>query len=157
MSTNQKFGWIPFEDRTPEQTAEHNRIVGAMPRFHIRGRFKADQRRYPLWFAGKKLLGKFLPYNWQQTGSCVGAGGGNMAKTGIAVEIYIKGDLEEYKELWWPFTYGCSRGNTSEGEGSSGSSWAECATKDGFFEADLDGLPKFQERQGWLVLSGRGQ
>lgn len=150
------FGWVPFEKRTPEATARHNAIVAAMPRFGIRGTYRADKRRYPLWEAGKVLFGgKFLRYNWQQTGSCVGAGGGNAAKTLMSVEIALGGQAEEYKELWWPFTYGVCRGNTSEGDGANGSDWADAICKAGIFAADIEGLPAFEERQGWIALPSK--
>lgn len=154
-----KCGWVPFDDRTAAQNKAHEENVAAMPRFNIRGRFKADQRRYPLWLIAKKLHGGFLKYNHQQTGSCVGAGGGNMAKTLISVEI-SQGQPEEYRELWWPFTYGQSRlrsGMRSRGEGSTGSGWAQAATEDGTFEVDPEGLdtPDFKEEDGWLVIPGR--
>jgi hypothetical protein len=150
-------GWIPPHERTAAQNRVDAAIQATMPRFSLRGRFTAAERRYPLWKAGKQLLGKFLPYNWQQTGSCVGAGGGNMAKTAMAVEIVLKGENEEYKELWWPFTYGRSRfrgGLKGKGEGSFGSAWAEAAIKDGTFEIDpagLPDLPDFKIDDNWII------
>lgn len=152
-------GWIPPEDRTKEQAAACAAAVSAMPVFNLRGRFKADQRRYPLWQYGRQLTGGFLKYNWQQTGSCVGAGGGNMAKTAQCVEIVLKGDPEAYLEIWWPYTYGKSRqlgGIRGRGEGSFGSAWAKAATTPagGFFEVDPAGypdLPDYKEQDGWLV------
>ena len=132
-----------------------------MPRFSLRGRSFAAERRYALWRAGLQVRGRHLPYNFQQTGSCVGAGGGNMAKTAVCVEIALKGEHEQYRELWWPFTYGVSRklaGMRGEGEGSFGSAWAKAATTAGFFELDpaddagaVIDLPDFIDDGGWLV------
>lgn len=150
-------GWIPPHLRTAAMNKVAARIEAAMPKFSIRGRFAADKRRYPLWMAGKVLTGKFLKYNWQQTGSCVGAGGDNAHKTRLAVEIVLSGDLQKFNHSFWPWAYGRSRyhgGIRGEGEGSFGSAWAEAVTTDGIIEDDGSGgdFPDFQERDGWLVL-----
>jgi hypothetical protein len=88
--------------------------------------------------------------------NCVGAGGGNMAKTLMAVEIVLGNEPEEYKELWWPFTYGRSRsrsGSSGRGEGSTGEGWAEAATQDGLFGVfEGDSLPPFKDDDGWIKL-----
>jgi hypothetical protein len=154
------FGWVDLLERTPGQMLLHEKAVEKMPAFAIQGRWQLEARRYPLWAAGKKLLGHHLKYNYQQTGSCVGAGGGNMLKTLMCVEIVLGGEHEEYKEIWWPFTYGMSRlrsGMSRPGEGSTGSGWAEAATEDGTFEVEPEGhdTPDFKEQNGWLVIDGR--
>lgn len=153
-------GWIPPHDRTAAQKKLDAEVQAKLPRFTIRGRFAADKRRYPLWMAAKILTGKFARYNWQQTGSCVGAGGDNCHKTLLPIEILLKGDLEELKDVWWPFAYGRSRfhgGIRGRGEGSFGSAWAEAITTDGCFEDDEAGgkLPDFTVRDGWLVISSK--
>lgn len=152
-------GWIPPHERTAAQKKADAETLLSLPRFSIRGRFAADKRRYPLWAAGKALTGKFLKYNWQQTGSCVGAGGDNALKTRLAIEILLNGDAERFADVWWPFAYGRSRYQTGirgRGEGSTGYGWAKAATTDGFFEDDGTGgkLPDFKVQQGWLVLPG---
>ncbi len=150
-------GWIPPHLRTTDEKSADATFQTEMPRFNIRGRFSGAERRYSLWKAAYSRLGRHLAYNWQQTGSCVGAGGGNMAKTAMWVEIVVKGENEEYKELWWPYTYGRSRhlgGLRGRGEGSFGSAWAKAATTDGMFEIDPVGfpdLPDFKVEDGWLV------
>lgn len=150
------FGWIPPEIRSAEQRANDAVILASMPTFQIRGSWQMDERRYQLWNAYKKLTGKFLPYNWQLTGSCVGAGGGNMAKTLMSIQAVL--GTMEYRELFWPFTYGKSRerdGSRSPGEGSTGTSYSEAATEDGYISFDEDasvvGSPTFN--QGWLQLT----
>lgn len=151
------FGYRFPQVRSDAEKTAHSDALGSMPAFAIRGEWKDNEARYPLWQAGVKVLGKFLPYNHQLTGSCVGAGGGNAAKTLMCVEIALKGEAEEYRELWWPFTYGKSReraGMRSPGEGSLGSSWAQAATQDGIF-ARVDDLPAFREVSGWLQLSDK--
>lgn len=150
-------GWVPPHLRTPAQNKIDTEVQASLPRFGIRGRFSASERRYPLWKAGVTLLGRFLRYNWQQTGSCVGAGGDNALKTLLSVEIMLKGENETYKDVWWPYAYGRSRfhgGLRGRGEGSFGSAWAKAVLQDGFFEMDPEGLPDlpdFQVRDNWLV------
>jgi hypothetical protein len=155
-------GWIPPHDRTAAQNRIDAEARAAMPAFTLRGRFAADRRRYPLWMAPKILTGKFARYNWQTTGSCVGAGGDNAHKTLLAVEILLNGDLEQLQDVWWPFAYGRSRfhgGIRGRGEGSFGSAWAKAIVEDGCFADDGEGggLPDFQVRDGWLVLSGKAE
>lgn len=150
-------GWIPPDERTAVMRAAGAKAEMELPRFTIRGRFQANRRRYPLWMAGKALTGKFLRYNWQQTGSCVGAGGDNALKTLMALEILLGGDLEAMVDVWWLFAYGRSRfhgGIRGRGEGSFGPAWIKAVTIDGFFQDDGAGgkLPDFQVKQGWLVL-----
>lgn len=170
------FGWIPpdavdaraadlywlnqppaEQGRRAALNAAHAATVGAMPVFRISGGWQMDQRRYTLWRAGPMVLGKFLPYGWQLTGSCVGCGGGNMLKTLMAVEIAFGGRPEEYHENFWPFTYGISRmldGSHGRGEGSTGGSWARAISQYGSFAVDeTAGLPQFKHVDGWLQLT----
>lgn len=153
------FGWIPIDARTPKQIKADFDACQSMPRFGIRGNWQLDDRRYPLWKAGIMVTGKHLRYNWQLTGSCVGAGGGNMAKTLMCVEIALGNEPEEYRELWWPYTYGLSRqlaGMRGRGEGSLGSTWAQAARELGIFDHDPEGypdLPDFRDVDGWLQLT----
>lgn len=151
------FGWVPPVDRTREQNEAHSRIVGSMPAFKIMGDDATAEKAF-LWEACKKIFaGQHAKRIHQLTGSCVGAGGCNMLKVLMAVEIAIKGDPEEYKEPWWPFTYGRSRyraGMGGQGEGSTGSGWAEAIKEDGIFEQAGHGLPDFTESDpGWLKLT----
>jgi hypothetical protein len=171
------FGWIPPDsvnaavadlywlEQPPERqalrpaiNAAHADTVRTMPVFRISGNWQMDQQRVALWKAGPKLLnGKFLPYDWQLTGSCVGAGGDNMRKTLLASEIVYGGRLEEFRIVFWPFTYGISRmldGSHGRGEGSTGSSWAKAASQYGSFAVDeTAGLPQFKMVQDWLQLT----
>lgn len=152
------FGWIPFDERTKQQNEIHEKLVGEMPRFSIRGSFSLTERRYCLWKSAQKVLGRFHNYNHQLTGSCVGAGGGNMLKTLMTVEI-ANGDPEEFLEPWWPYTYGMSRilaGMRGQGEGSLGSTWAKAMTEYGSFQIDPPGyqdLPDYRNVNNWLQLT----
>lgn len=91
--------------------------------------------------------------------NCVGAGGSNMLRTLVRVEI-AQGDPEEYQELWWLYTYGQSRkraGLSGQGEGSFGAAWAEAIKEDGCFSLpegkEKGQLPDFNMVDGWLQLS----
>jgi hypothetical protein len=153
------FGLVHEGKRTEEQNEAKQAIVKKLPRFAIRGRFTLAARRYALWKYVRQLLGGKDPtYNYQQTGACVGAGWGNMAIISQGVEIVLKGDAEDYKWLWWPYTYGKGRqrgGMSGQGEGSFGAAQAEAATKDGSFELDPAGEPDLPDPKitdNWAVL-----
>lgn len=153
------FGFLHSGKRNDTQNDLHEKIVKAMPRFTIRGAFTLESRRYKLWeFVRKVNGGKDPTYNWQQTGSCVGAGWGNMSLVTQGVEISMKGESEQYKWLWWPFTYGKGRqrgGISGSGEGSFGSAQAEAATIDGSFELDPANEPDLPDptiRDGWAIV-----
>lgn len=152
-------GWIPFDQRESEVVLATDKIVAEMPKFHVRGRYTAADRRYALWKFAKQHTNEFLKYIWQLTGSCVGAGGGNMLMTLIYVEIVLGRESEIFRVLWWLFTYGRSRfhsGIRGRGDGSTGAGWAKAITEDGVFEIDPEGypdLPDFKEVQKWLQIS----
>lgn len=152
-------GWIPPDKRDAVQTLDHGKRVRAMPKFTMRNAAPLKERRYPLWAAGKKVLGRHIPYSLQSSGSCVASNGHNNILTLQCVEIN-QGEREEFKWLWWLFNYGCSRqrgGLRGRGEGSFGSSYAESAINDGFFEHDPKGerdLPDPTPRGNMMQLPG---
>lgn len=157
------FGWIPPALRTTEQQDNHEDIIAQMPAFALNGpiQFGAgpipeQPERYPLWYFGKKVLGRHIKFSWQLTGSCVGSNGANAVRVLQCVEI-AAGEPEGYERIWWPWTYGQSRkraGIGGEGEGSFGSAYAEALVKDGmFFWKEKSPLPDFTERENWLVLT----
>jgi hypothetical protein len=153
-------GWLPPHERTAAMNKADEAAQLSFSPFNIRGRFSAAERRYPLWKAGKILTGKFLRYNWQTTGSCVGAGGDNALKTLLACQIVLKGLNQELRDVFWPFAYGRSRfrgGIRGRGEGSFGSAWAKAILEDGFLPDDGEGgdLHDFTVRDNWLVLPAK--
>ena len=157
------FGWIPPVSRTHAQHQAHEAAMAmAMPRFALEGTYHETKGRFGLWKAMQQVLKpkdpQILPDNWQTSGSCVGAGGGNMLKRLMCVEI-AAGDLEEWRVLWWPFTYGRSRfraGMKTPGEGSFGSAWAAAIKEDGILAIDeARGLPTFKDASGWIQLDSR--
>lgn len=153
------FGFVRGEKRTPSQEAAHVAAEAEMPRFGIRGFYRLESRRYALWQAVRKLIGKDPAWVWQQTGSCVGASTGSATMVAQGVEILINGDREEYRHPWWLFAYGRSRfhaGIKGRGEGSWGSAMAKALITDGIFELDPEGQPDLPDptiRNGWSVHS----
>lgn len=152
------FGWTPPADRTKQQRDLHEDILAAMPAFQIPG-YREEKGRHALWQFGRQVNGgKHLPYNWQLTGSCVGAGAGNMLKTLICVEV-VNGEPEEFLHVWWPYHYGQGRrhaGMSGRGEGSFGSAQAKALVQDGVFaitEATEQKLPDFRDVDGWQQLT----
>lgn len=67
----QHTGWIPPQDRTPEQVELDELVQSTMPKFSLPVR---DEGRYPLWRLAQKGLGGPLQYAHQTTGSCFPAG-----------------------------------------------------------------------------------
>lgn len=154
------FGFNHESRRDDEQNTTKIEIVEAMPRFSVRGRFTLEGRRYALWKYARQLLGKDPTFVYQQTGSCVGSAFGNVAMLTQGVEIVLKGDNEEYKWPWWPYTYGKGRqrgGIRGRGEGSFGAAQAKAAVADGIFELDPAGEPDLPDpkiNDNWAVLPG---
>jgi len=155
------FGYLNTDRRTKAQNEFKEAAERMLPKFNIRGKYTLDARRYNLWkYIRKALGGKDPAFIWQQTGSCVGAGGGNMSIIEQGVEIALKGAAIEYRWPWWLYTYGRSRfrgGIQGSGEGSFGTAWQQAATGDGLFELDPDGQPDLPDPKiqgGWAVLSG---
>ena len=154
-----RFGWIRPEDRTSSQTEAHEQCKSELIRTFgasgLSGQPVNKGDRYPLWKVFEALPGKKAPYVNQTTGSCVGAGGYNALMTLMMVEIVTKKEPEKWNLLWWPFTYEVSRslaGFHSKGEGSLGTTWFKAIKDFGMPRADYPGLPKYQQRNGWLYL-----
>lgn len=150
------FGWIPPELRTQTQADAHCEITAAMPSFEIWGRKDDDSKKVlltDLWTHPQVVdaIGKPFTGIHQYTGSCVGAGGGNVLFTLTAVEVVRLNDPEKIVVPFWLLPYGRSRfymGDRNRGEGSLGSTFAKAAKEDGLVDADLPGLPKYRENEG---------
>lgn len=148
----QHTGWIPPQDRTPEQIELDELVQSTMPKFSLPVR---DEGRYPLWRLAQKGLGGTLRYAHQMTGSCVGAAGYSATLTLMGVEIAL-GEAEEFQQIFWPWAYGQSRrlgGLRGRGEGSFGSAYfkavRECGNLPMSAAARLN-LPAFRMVNGWL-------
>lgn len=153
-------GWIPFDQRTKEQHEVHDGIVCDMPQFRVFGDagekptkvLLTDVWKHPSVVAA---LGFEYTRIHQLTGSCVGAGGGNMGFTLAATEVVRLGDPEQIYVPFWLLPYGISRklaGFRGRGSGSMGSTYAKAVQEYGFLKANLPGLPAFQRADG-LVWS----
>ena len=151
-----KLGWLSKDNRSKESNEIDEQIVGAMPKFRIIGDSNESLKKILLtdfWkhVATVAALGFAFPRIHQLTGSCVGAGGGNMLFTLGAIEVIRLGDLEQIAIPFWPYTYGKSRqigGMRGRGEGSFGSAYAKAAQEFGFIDARHPGLPSFANNDG---------
>ncbi len=152
-------GWIEPIRRTPAQIEADVDCLTKMPRlFQITGSVP-DPGPYvnlmELWKSPQVVsaLGFEFPGTHQLTGSCVGAGGGNVQFTLGAIEVVRLDDPEQIILPFWLYTYGISRmllGETSEGEGSLGSTFAEAAKTYGVFSNAESGLPQPQNTDGLI-------
>ena len=151
-------GWITFDDRTEDQHESHDAAVAGMPRFSIVARRAPAPQKLLLTDFWKHptvttTVGYPYPGILQNTGSCVGAGGGNCIFTLAAIEVARNGDAEEALVPFWLLTYGRSRydaGMRGRGEGSLGSTFAQASREDGIIPATLAGLPKFTNAEDAL-------
>jgi hypothetical protein len=157
------FGWLPEEIRTEQQHEAHEAAVGLMPRFLITGTPTADgedgANLTATWKHADVVAanGSEFTGTHQLTGSCVGAGGGNMWATLAFHEAIVGAEPELPKVPFWLLPYGRSRfycGMKTPGEGSLGSCFARAAIEDGTIPYDATGLPQPTRDDGWVW--GRG-
>lgn len=156
-------GYITPRERNAIQHAAHAAAMNSMlPRFGISGSAPDPGPKVFLtdfWThaAVVQALGRPFSGFHQLTGSCVGAGGGNAIFSLAAIEVIRLKDPEQIVQPFWPYTYGISRmllGETSEGEGSLGSTFAEAARTYGVINQAESGLPVPQDTNG-LTLPER--
>lgn len=153
------FGWIPPGERTKAQAQASDDALQQMPKFKIEGAsLYKDAVKSTLWTAWAdprnvaSCGGIVYPGNHQETGCCVGAGGGNTIACLAMVQV-TKGQSIEAKIPFWLFVYGKSRqllGERGRGEGSTGSTFAQAAKQYGFFAADEKGLPTYTKEDGLI-------
>jgi hypothetical protein len=150
------FGWIPPDQRTPEERLAHDTAMASMPEFKLLGSSN-DEEKVFIWECWKHPLviaatnGKVFPGFHQLTGSCVGNGGGNTVFSLEAVEVVRLGDQEEALVPFWPLPYGKSRelgGMNGQGEGSLGSTFAQAMREYGTVAAQEEGLPQYTDSDG---------
>lgn len=151
------FGWLEPQDRTSEQEEEVDKALGDMAVFQIVGKSAIgddlDILLTNLWTTQQVVaaLGFAFPGIHQITGSCVGAGGGNMGFTTTAVEVIRLGEPEKLFIPFWLLPYGRSRfylGDRNPGEGSTGVTFAKAIKEDGWLDAKIPGMPSFQQSEG---------
>lgn len=158
-------GWIPFSQRTAAMRRAHDAAFAAMPAFAIKGKSEAKGDKILLtdFWKHPEVVGSVgfeFPGIHQETGSCVGAGGGDVVFTLSAVEVVRLGDPEQALVPFWLLPYGKSRergGMSGQGEGSMGSTFAEAIRLDGIIPATLDGLPKFTKDSNGLTWGSKAE
>jgi hypothetical protein len=143
------FGLVMPEERTIAQTAIDNAMKAAIPAFALSGQWSGDvDKPIGSWLTAKKVnRGKHWLTFWQQTGSCVGNGIGQVARGLSAEEAFTLNEPEKVILPFYLYTYGRSRyigGLYGQGDGSFGSSAAKAAETDGFLDAETVGLPQPQ-------------
>ena len=156
------FGLMLPEDRDDEQQRLDAELRAEMPRFQIDGtdRFAGEKAcLFDFWRHPDtvKALGFEFPGVHQLTGSCVGAGGGNVLFSLLAVEVIRHRDPEQIVVPFWLLPYGWSRyfaGMKRRGEGSWGTTFAKACREVGVLDAKAPGLPPFQNSDGLVWGSG---
>jgi len=137
-------GYILPSERTPEQQRAHSLAVASMPKFGISGggvkttsgSSNLDVHLYRALTRKEVLddLGlQFYRYH-QQTGSCVGAGLGQVLVVLSAVQRLFAKNPTKAALFFWLFNYGRSRwlyGWKTPGEGSFGSTAAKSVRDEG--------------------------
>lgn len=156
------FGWMPEHVRNDQdwklwETAQN--LIEQTPRFNPK--FNSANDSYDLtelWShpTVQGALGFIFPGIWQLTGSCVGAGGGNVVFSIAAQEVIRLGDKEQIIVPFWPIPYGRSRyhgGMRGRGEGSNESTWAKAIIEDGVVASSEAGLPLFKRLDGGIQFT----
>ena len=137
-------GWLAPEDRTPAQFALDEAIKSSIPQLEIIG-IQADVEKMVLWDFSKKVNdNKHFPTFYQQTGSCVGNGGGQAIWYLSAMDNSRLGRNISPKTPFYLLPYGRSRyysGFRGQGSGSWGSAFAKAVKEDGILAYDTKNLP----------------
>lgn len=141
-------GYAPAQMDDQERKASED-IINSLPKYSMPD-LKAVptvKKVYLFRFTKKLNKGKNLTAFYQQTGSCVGNGGGQGGAYRGAADIIV-GDKEKFVyPLFYLYTYGRSRfymGARRRGSGSTGSAMAKAMSDDGMFGAYEPGLPEFE-------------
>ncbi len=150
-------GLILPEQMTVEQLALHEAETSLLPTFsEANGYAQVDLPQTALGIDLEIKLGKVQPCIWQQTGSCVGAGGAKAFLDATIGDIAVRGDREEIKNLFWLATYGVGRdlgGMRRKGEGSFGGAQARAMNEFGMLPLDFPGLPQPKFKDGWMYFT----
>lgn len=144
--SGQMSGW-PGQDVAEE---EFNLIKDQFPFVSFTLPYEDTPGRYMLWEIRRKLLGKDTPRLAQLIGDCTSFAAKNCMETLQAVEIVINRDLEEWKEIFSCYVYGCGRkyilGGRISGDGSTGSATAGALIKYGCLSVDVPNCPSYSAK-----------
>lgn len=144
-------GWIPPEKRTTAQNDIDSAIKSSIPQLDILGPQTAVDKLV-LWDFSKKVNGgKHFTTFFQQTGSCVGNGGGQAIWYLSAMDNARLGKNIIPKTPFYLLPYGRSRfygGMRGEGVGSFGSTFAKAVMQDGILPFDAANLPPMTDQGG---------
>lgn len=138
------FGWIEPAERTDdenEKVGQAEQEILQTP-FVVTGNSRVNESYgniTMLWSHPDVVAVLGHPYTGthQLTGSCVGAGGGNVLASTNYVEAIKNGEPDKITLPFYPFTYGRSRyymGDSGRGEGSTGTTYAKAAGVDGWLD-----------------------
>lgn len=152
-------GWIPPEKRTNVEEAAHQQVMVQTPPLVLFGKSANENATVAkLWDCWRLAR----PQGWsgiqQITGSCVGAGGGNMLFSLAAADVVKRRDPERVEVPFWLLPYGISRmlaGMRDRGSGSLGSTFAKAMSQYGHLPATDAGLPAFEANGEEMLVWGR--
>lgn len=150
----QRFGWLPHEQRSVEVKKEVEGIMSSLPTFEIKGAVEDSAgKRVVLWDFATKVLGQHLPTFTQEIGDCVSMGMANCANYLQVVQIALgmnktDGTPMDFHPSFQPYIYGVSRvqiggGRLGGSDGSIGAWAAEGCKKYGILRADFTGVPPY--------------
>lgn len=144
-------GWVSPQKRKPDEEDIYQNIKGEIPDFELIGP-QAAVDKLVLWDYSKKVNnGRHFETFYQQTGSCVGNGGGQATWYLSAMENIRLGENIDCKLPFYLLPYGRSRylsGFRGSGDGSTGAAFAKAITTEGILPFDDAGLPQPQRGNG---------
>lgn len=146
-------GWLPMELRP--SPAEAQAELDAVPDFgDVNQGYGSDPLPAEALIPKLeiKLFGKVLPFIFQQTGSCVGAGAWKAYLNASVGDVAVRGDREEIKPSFPWAAYGIGRelaGMRSTGSGSWGTAQARAIKEWGMLPGDDQRFPQPKIRENW--------
>jgi hypothetical protein len=150
VKVNPQFGWLGETIARREwQLIGHLfpqfRITGAPPGYSTAGKALRGWE-----YVRKANGGKDKPNIAQEIGDCVSWGCRNAVDTLACIEIFLKGDNEEYHGSFPPYFYGCGRvfvGHQHDRQDGSVGLWQAQAVREyGALRIDFSGCPQYSGR-----------
>lgn len=157
IPTVDRTGWIPYSLRTKKQRQMTDKFHERVGFFGQRGMNVGDvPEKAILHELEIRATGSLLPRIWQQTGSCVGAGGARAYTLAQVGDVINRGDQEAIKIPFPYATYGVGReisGARGTGEGSFGGAQAEAIRTFGMVPFDFENgaIPRPTIKDGWAT------